>query len=111
MSSSNYLQLLQMMELLRMNLKQQNKRRNKQRRLVIKKRRDFKIKLCDDLKKMNLYYRQQLLDSYRLSIGPLLNGPRIRILWMKQRSSDWCLEIVNIQLIKEDWIENGSFHG
>lgn len=83
-----------------MNLKKQNKRRNRLRRLVIKKRKDFKIKLCDDLKKMNMQYCQQLLDSYRLSIGPLLNGPRIRTLWMKKRSSDWWLEIVNVQFIK-----------
>jgi hypothetical protein len=55
---------------------------------------------------MNLHYRQQILDSYRLSIGPLLNGLRIRSLWMKKRSSDWWLEIVNVQFRKEDWIEN-----
>ncbi|XP_050064881.1 uncharacterized protein LOC126553811 [Aphis gossypii] len=53
-----------------------------------------------------MQYCQQLLDSSRLSIGPLLNGPRIRTLWMKKRSNDWWLEIVNVQFIKEDWIEN-----
>lgn len=89
-----------------MNLRLQNKRRIKLKRLVIKKRRDFKIKLCDDLKKMNVQYYRQLLDSCSLSIEPLLNGPRIRSLWMKKRSSDWWQEIVNVQFIKEDWIEN-----
>jgi hypothetical protein len=79
-----YLKLLQMMELIRMNLRRQNKIRIKLRRLVVKKQRDFKIKMCDDLKKMNIQYYRQLFDSCSLSIGPLLNGPRIRSLLIKK---------------------------